>query len=201
MVVGGQAGGGFVEQQQPGAAGQGHAEFEEAALPVGEGPGEPVGAAGETEVGQQRPGAGGQAPVAGRRPFGAPACVAPAGQDQVVDCRRGVEQLRGLEGAADAPPGAAGRIELGDVVAVELDSPGGGWADGAGDQPEQGCLAGAVGADDGVPATLGHLQVDPVQGGQFAVGVGEVGDRQQGGHGASRRGSRTRCSAGATVRA
>ena len=69
------------------------------------------------------------------------------GDLDVVQHRELAEQADGLEGAGDAALGDQVGPQPGDVGAVQADRAAGG-AQEAGDDVEQGGLAGAVGADD-----------------------------------------------------
>ncbi len=106
------------------------------------------------------------------------------GQGDVVEHRQGGEQAGVLEGLAHAGPGPGVVGPAGDVLAVEAD-PARGRAQAPGDQREQGRLAGAVGADDGVPGPGGDRQRDPVEGHQRPVAPAQPGRLQQRGHAAA----------------
>ena len=72
-------------------------------------------------------------------------------RQRLLDRERG-EKARHLEGAADAAADDLAPVEAGDVLARQQDAAGIGRK-AAGDQVEQGRLAGAVGADDGAEAS------------------------------------------------
>lgn len=67
------------------------------------------------------------------------------------------------------------RRERGDVLVAETDGAGGGFLQ-AGDHPEGGGLAAAGRAEQGEEGTLGHGQVEGVDGGERAVGLAEAGE-------------------------
>ena len=77
----------------------------------------------------------------------------PGGQLDEVAHRQPLEAHRLLEGEADAAPGALSDAEIGDVLPVKEDAPGGGAGD-AGDDAGKGGFAAAVrpGDDDEFPA-------------------------------------------------
>jgi hypothetical protein len=69
--------------------------------------------------------------------------------DQVIQNGRLIEQVSGLEGAANPPLGDVVAAQRRDVLPVEDDPPGAGLLRTA-HQVEKGALAGPVGADDRV---------------------------------------------------
>ena len=138
--------GGFVEQQQGGLVEQGAGEVESSAEAAGEGGAEVVGALGELEFAEQLDNAPGA-----------------LGAGQSEEARVQVERLAErhqvvggglLEEDADAAAGGrAGRLAedaQSALLGIEL----------AGDQAEDGALAGAVGAEQGDPAAGLDVEVD-----------------------------------------
>ena len=164
-----QAGGRLVEQDQARRAGQRHADLELALLAVRQ--------VGDALVGDVAE-AGALEQVVrwprcdAWRARGRPQAEAAAGdaahrEEEVVAHRQVAKQQRGLVGAAQALADALVRRQLGDVLAEEMDPPGGG-REVAGDGVEQRRLAGAVGAEDGVLLAGGDRQRDVVDRAQRA---------------------------------
>jgi hypothetical protein len=173
-VGGRHAGRRLVQQQQPGRGGQGEGDLELAALPVRQGrrrDRRPAGQPDQLELAHRRL-AGGRVP-AGRAQHGhAETGRPPGGKGDVVEHGQGGEQAGVLEGLGHPGPGPGVVGPAGDVLAVEAD-PARGRAQAPGDQREQGRLAGAVGADDGVPGPGGDRQRDLVEGHQRPVAPGQ----------------------------
>ena len=95
--------------------------------------------------------------------------------DQVVQHRGLLEQVRSLERPPDAEPGHAVAAHPRNVVAVDQDPPGAGLVN-AGNQVEKGALAGAVRADDGVDLARFELDADVVYRRQPAEHLGQILD-------------------------
>src|SRR3984885_9883564 len=100
------------------------------------------------------------------------------GQEQVFQHRQLREGPGHLVGAADAQPGPAGRIEPGDVAAVENDAPPVEAVRPA-DQSAQRRLAGPVGADHTVTLAKTHAEIDAVDCGDRAEALGHSGDVEE----------------------
>ena len=99
----------------------------------------------------------------------------PVADDQVVEHRRAVEQGRGLERARHAEPGDLVRAQAGHVLPLEQDLARTRRVR-AGDQVEEGGLAGAIGADDRVDMAGFERHGHVVHRGQPAEFLGEVAD-------------------------
>ena len=84
-----------------------------------------------------------------------------------------------LKRPRDAAPGDLVRLAVGDVLAAKADHAAGVGRIDAGDQIEQGALAGAVRADDAVHLALGDRHLDVRQGDQPAEALGEARDLKQ----------------------
>src|SRR6478735_9743240 len=155
------AGGRLVEQEQLGVEGEGDGELEGALLAVGERGRRGTGAVGEPDLVEQVHGAvaeGGH-PLDRAPPLLAHPGRAGEGELEVLAQRHLLEEARDLEGAGDAERGDLLRGLAGDVLAVEEDGAGR-RGEEAGEQVEQGRLAGAVGPDERVDRALRDRQVD-----------------------------------------
>ena len=101
--------------------------------------------------------------------------------DDIVLDRQRRERPHDLEGAADAAPAdAIGRKPV-DALAGERDAAAVRCVH-AGDHVEQGRLAGAVRADDGVDAAFGHLEAEPIDRDEAAEALADIVDRQERAH-------------------
>ena len=160
----GHAGHRLVEQQHPRPAGERHRDLEQAALAVGQ-----LGDALaldvlETELTQQRiarrpdPRVGAEPPP----PAGADAELPRDRERERLQRRQPAEELVDLECAHDAASHPPVRRQAGDVVAIEPDRAGA-RLQGAGEQVDQGRLAGAVRADQGVAGAEPDLERDVVR--------------------------------------
>ena len=149
-VLDAHAGGRLVEQQQPRVQRQGQGQLEGPLLPVRERAGEHPGPVGQADLLEQVHGAWAEL---AHLLLGAPEPVAEPGrrgqgQLDVVDEGHLVEQAGDLERAGHAEVDDLLRAEPGDVAVAEVDRARGGRQE-AGEQVEQGGLAGAVRARPG----------------------------------------------------
>jgi hypothetical protein len=180
-LVGVEPGGGLVEQDQPGLAGQRPADTHQLAFterdlrrvavddvfqtadrdgPVDAGPGRR--AVRHEQIPQRR----GDGDVLG-------------GHEQVLFDGEVAEQLHRLERAGQAEARSPVRAQGADIAAIEGDAPGGGPGVSGQGVDHRG-LAGAVGADQPVDTPLGDLKVDVGDGHDSPIGDAQADDVQQG---------------------
>ena len=168
------AGADLVEEDDLGVDHHGAAELEELLLAAGEVAGELVGHVADLEELDHLVGLGAdlglaRADAAALEP-GVPEHLAGlVGGDhhQVLAHGEGGELVGDLEGAQEALVEERVRAEAGDLLAVEPD-PAGGGREEAGDDVEEGGLAGAVRADQAGDRALGDRDRDPVDGADAA---------------------------------
>ena len=183
-VLDAHAGGRLVEQQQPRVQRQRQGQLQGPLLPVRERAGEHPGPVGQADLVEQVHGAWAEL---AHLLLGAPEPVAEPGRRgqrelDVVDEGHLVEQAGDLERAGHAQVDDLLRAEPGDVAVAEVDRARRGRQE-AGEQVEQGGLAGAVRPDQGVHAALGDVEVDPLDGGEAAELLGQCPGAQQRGRG------------------
>ena len=109
-----------------------------------------------------------------------------AGDEEVVEHARRREDLRHLEGARDAGDDDVARRQRGDVAPLELDRAAG-RREIAGDEIDEGGLAGAVRADDADHLARCDLDLDIARGDDRAEGFVEPAHRKERAHEADRR--------------
>src|SRR5690606_29598238 len=103
----------------------------------------------------------------------------PVADDQVVEHRGPVEQMRALERASDAEARDAIGAQLRDVLPLE-DDPARSGLVRAGNEIEEGRLAGTVGADDRADLAAAKRRADVADRGQSAESLGEGTDFEHG---------------------
>jgi hypothetical protein len=157
-------GGRLVEQQHARPARERHRDFQEPLLAVRQRRGALRHDIDEAEPFQQLRHLGRDAgPAADDAPPVAAGAVALGDREaERLDRRQVGEQLIDLEGAGDAEAHALVRLEPGDRRAVEQDVAAR-WAQHAGEQVDEGGLAGAVGADQGVAGALANRDRDRIR--------------------------------------
>ena len=154
-----QAGGRLVEQDQARRTGERHADLELALLAVRQGSDRRVADGFEPHALERRSVARCDASVArGRRKLKRPLATPRTARKRLSRTDRFAKQQRGLVGATQALPDPLVRRQLGDVLAEEMDAPGG-RRKVAGDCVEEGRLAGAVGAENRAPFARGDRKL------------------------------------------
>ena len=170
----------LVEEEEFGTRGQGHADLELTLLAVGERARrrrEPVPQA--DRLRRLRRALEGRAQSI-HPPEEAPASppVCGRGEAQILEHRQLGKEVGALEGAGDAAPGDRVRRQACDEPALEEHVPGAGRHLACDDVEERG-LAGAVGADDGVPRLRRHAERHAGEGRQRAEGARERRDGEE----------------------
>ncbi len=184
----GYAGGGLVEQQHFRLEPERDRQLDQALTAIGQFGNAVRGVVGELEGIEQRHRLLDHVLARARRPQHAGRRPQPFGDRDVdiVEHREPAEQAVDLEGAGDAALDPVGLRHLGDVEALEqhmsLGRP-----QQAGQQVDQRGLAGAVGADQGMPRAGLELEVDVARGGERAeVDAQAAGFEQRRAHGDAR---------------
>ena len=180
-VLDAHAGGRLVEQEQPGSSARARASSRARFWPYASEPASTPGPVGEADLLEQvhARGGGTGASASGSARTGSPSPVGEARASSTWSTQRHlVEQAGDLERAGHAEVDDLLRAEPGDVAVAEVDRARGGGQE-AGEQVEQGGLAGAVRADQGVHAALGDVEVDALHGGEAAELLGQGAGLEQ----------------------
>ncbi len=167
----------FVEQQHRGLRGQRQAEFEPAFFAIGQGVDDEVGAIGKPELFDQSGDYGfdlGKARGGAEHVEAEPAALPrERAEPQILPHRQLRKQLVDLIALGQAVLVGAGYVGRRDVDAVQQDAPG---IDRlfALEEPQEGALAGAVGADNRVQCSFRERQRDRVDRLDAAIGLADV---------------------------
>ena len=177
------AGGGLVEQQDLGLAGQGDAQLKLLLVAVGHRAGDERGLVGQIHVGEQGHRLVAEDVVGARPQVVAAATVGDErGLDVLEDAQLG-KYVGALERARDPERAQLVRRQAGDIAPAQVHAAGVG-PQVAGEQVEQRGLARAVGADDGRDLVTRYLEADAVDGGHATEGAPQA---QGFDHGAAQR--------------
>jgi hypothetical protein len=192
FLLGADAAGRLVEQQEARRAHRRHGDVEELAHALRQEPRRLVAVLRDAETLEQRLHRRQPRRPAQRLPQREGAALGDAaGDEQIVGDAQAGEDLRHLERARDAGGDDGARRQRGDVAAEEGDAAGA-RLQIAGDEVDEGCLAGPVGADDADALALGDADIDVVGGDDRAETLVEADDVEQRAHGVAVRRARRR---------